>query len=549
MEARTLLILDTFTDKDFKKFFQFLDYEKVNKNGNTYKLLKFFEAERIDNYQSPDKKNNGEKETNSATKDKKVKRVNYKNFKSDFTSSYIITNSKIKANSILTAYSDSYLLLEKFLAFDRFKNYGHLYDTTLIEELHERGLKTIANKKIDEIHIKLKDFKNYHYSDFHTWFVTENLNFENKFFRKIDNKIAQLNEKQEYISKGNNLSLLYYYSICSATVECLYINYKDSKKLKRYERDRLLRIYKFLKKEVHKILPSLEINEYHKDIIHLYDLNIDLILSLDDTENFIKIFEQYKKILYKVMPYLHVDEKYNAFTIYEFLFPVLKRKKEYNEMELEFYKVYFNEYAYKNSGYQYITYRTLWYFIMRGDALDKKWTDEMLKIHLKNLEPGLNNRTIIQIMREATNFFKKGNFEKSIEILDKLHNEFKNGEIDIRIIRDRFFLLTMNYYDLFSRDRNAIDYQFMESNLNSLKLLVENKKRPELYSKEFLSFVKLFKELLKFLEKSNSKEFSKIDLQFLKNKIYNHPDVPAKFWLKNRIDDLISLNKKRNTNV
>jgi hypothetical protein len=558
--------------KEFLKFEKFIKNEYFNQQKAVLPLFKTLKKEFI-----PDKKYNAlikeiddynseqriEDNLKSDNKDKVKEPLS--RFNNEFMKEFIKNDFK---NSTVRGTSAKLIkVLEKYLAQKRFEKHKDIYPCILIDELHDRDMEKTLYRNINKFTRELDSFKCYHQTEFYSRFEISLIKFEHEHLWKSHSKKTEVAEKQVIAITLNNFFLLYYYSICSSLIINLITYCEDTHE--EFEGHSQYHLYLYLKDYVKGITEQENFSPFYKDILKMYELKVDLKLNqfppedkftkekrttnpklnqyhsneskkvkMND-EEFFNCFAEYERILYKVVNDLEKDELYNAFTVFQYLFPRIKEKKELHEKELLFYDLYFEKEAYKNSGRNYITLRGFWHFVVRGHSVlthkRYEWSNSLLMNQIKALEP--KHRSVIRNMGKARFLVETGRFNEALSILSKVkifHDPIMK--------REYYMLNSMSYFEEGTIDK-------AESNIKSLKDFFKNEKKPELNHVQFEKFIAIIAELVYIKDRLGLKqsEFSNyyLDLSRLLEKVEEYKNLPQKEWFIKQLKGLMhSIPKK-----
>lgn len=508
MRFTALFIINSFTADDVKNFKKFLQFNQVNRSE---KLQNFFGL--INNYFTPD-----------ASKEKFSKKLTFK-----FVCKKYGNNDK----KVKKLFKNLGQLCEHYLANYRFENYRYLKKMALIRELHERSIEKPLFKEIKTIQKELNSFKHFSREDFYIRHILEDITNERENFWTIHRQNKFITIKKDAALTINSYLLLFYYIQSIETFINLF-DYNDKLQITSTQLP-FFKFFEILKTEFDKIIDSEILNSFYKDVIKAYILLSEMIQKIDLFEN----FKNYKKLLAKIADHLDIDEKYNLFTGYQYIFPEItlikddKARKDYQRLELDFIKSYFENQAYKNSGHEYITMNGFKFFYTRSDNSEiesgHRLGDEIVQNHITSLHP--DHRTSMAALRNTGVFIEREkDFEKAKIELAKVQLKKIPEPSNIR---DYDFFFIKIYYE-------TKEYGEMEIHRKSLKKFLERKNLPHMHQEIFLIFVDFIKRLAKIAEKINFSSNNKIiDLQLLYDEVVKTHQLPSKDWLLEKIREIL----------
>lgn len=414
-------------------------------------------------------------------------------------------------------------LCEEYLVRNRLEAHKNLRTSILIDELQVRGISKSVLNYILSLEKDLELHKNFTRNDFLTRYNLENIKLENNLFWKVDKNKTEVNSQIQTTLKANNYLFLYYLISCNEAFINIMNNRSDL--VEPLEINAFFNFYRQLKLEFERIETNEHLDKYYLNVFKVYFL----MENLAQKKNLFQNFSKLKKLLEEISSDLHIDEKYNMFAAYQFLFPEIAKEKEEQQMELDFYKLYFKHKAYLNSGRDYITIRGFRYFLMRGDdsqlSEGKKWADELIKHHISAVEPKYRKSVIA--IREAYVNFKAKKYDEAIVCLSKIDPQKSEQTIE----RDLRFYYLMIYYE-------TKEFDLMNDYIKKLRRFLKKDNLPELGSNVFNKFLDFATELRRIAMDINLQD--DIELISLKSEILMSNVFPAKEWLLREINKLLT---------
>ncbi|HAY34388.1 MAG TPA: hypothetical protein DCY06_09645 [Bacteroidetes bacterium] len=497
MKRYAIEIIRSFNQKDKIKFGRFLKNKYFNKKNSIISFYNF-----ISKYCHKEKFKNKETESNLTLK-------------------FICE----KLNRNKTTISKRLLLLEKlceeYLVKDRLETHKNLRRTILIDELQGRGISKAVLKHIEYLERDLNKNTSFTKNDFLTRYNLENNKLENGLFWKVDKNKTEINDQVEATLKSNRYLFHYYLLSCNETF--LNIINSSSDLIEPFKINEFVKFYRQLKLEYKRLERNNLVDNYYQNVFDVYFLMENLALKKNLFHNFNKL----KKLLEEIGSSLDIDERYNMFAAYQYLFPEIAKEKDKQHMELDFYRLYFKHKAYLNTGQDYITIRGFRNFLMRGDDSQlndgKKWADDLIKNHINAVEP--NYRKSVIAIREAYVKLKAKKYDEAIECLSRIDPQKSEQTIE----RDLRFYYILIYYE-------TKEFDLMNDYIKKLRRYLQKVDLPDLSNHVFNIFLDFTIRLRRLAMNINLKD--DIELDRLKSEILTNSIFPAKEWLLREIKKL-----------
>lgn len=346
-------------------------------------------------------------------------------------------------------------LIEKYLAYSSFESdeYGRL--THIRKQLYSRKLYEQIEKNINEAESRIPGYEVADPDHFYKRIKIETEKFNNYVINKklfseqyLNDSIISLNT-----SAINQLALF--------ILESIKQNDNILKITKRQEKTKTRNVIPELLKpiDLKKIIVTLKKN--NRELSHIFQIYFNLYL-LFSTGKGEKYFQHLKKDILENSSKINADELH-------FLFG---RLIDYcvnmcNEGRSEYYKELFNAYAimlekkyYTNSSNRFISqdlFRNIFQTSLRiGDL---KWAEEFIVKYRRELHP--INRDSMYYYCYAYIYFENGRFEKALEYILKIKQDYFALKIDIKVLQLKL------YYELGM-------YEQVYNQLDSFKHFIAN---------------------------------------------------------------------------
>lgn len=482
-----IAVFKSFSKRDIKQFRIFINSEYFNTNKNLVKLydviIKF------------------------------VPTFNKNELNNDYIASKINVGNESTLRNLL---KDLKKLGERYLAQYRFENYRYLYKTILIEELHTRSITKLLKKNILSLEMELNEINNFSSTDFHLRFILENIKFERDFLWEIDKKKEFVDLKIRQITKMYDQLFIYYYLLCQ-DMNINLIEYHQ-KLNKTHPGNYYINRINNLSIELEQIISNGSINDFYLKIFRIHTILKEMKTGTNKFTNFV----EYYRILSEIASKLDIDEKYNFFTGYHYLFPEIMDHPGFQNIELSFYDMYFENKAFKNSGRNFLPLNGFKYFYTRADTLGRyEWTDKLFEEYIDSIEEKLRENVIC--LRNSYIFFRRDkDFNKALEELNRVEN-FS----DPTIKRDIYHLYILIFFE-------KRDLEMVQLYIHRLEIYLSKSTLPNILQNEFLLFTKFMKKMIEL----KSSKCSKYQInQFLKV-AKDSKKFPSKPWFIEKIMEL-----------
>ncbi len=336
-------------------------------------------------------------------------------------------------------------LLEKFLAYSSFETDEYDRITQLRKQLYSRKLYEQVEKNITEAESRIPGYDVADPDYFYKKIKIETEKFNNFVINKklyneqsLNDSIISLNS-----SAKNQLALF--------ILESIKQNDNILKITKRQEKTKTRNIIPELLKpiDLKKIIVTLKKN--NRELSHIFQIyfNLYLLFSSGKGEKYFHLLKQ---------DIIENSDKINADELH-FLFG---RLIDYcvnmcNEGRTEYYKELFNAYAimlekkyYTNSANKYISqdlFRNIFQTAIRISEL--KWAEEFIIKFRRELHP--INRDSMFYYCYAYIFFESGNFDKALEYILKIKQDYFALKIDIKILHLKIYFELGMYEQVYNQ--------------------------------------------------------------------------------------------------
>jgi len=427
------------------------------------------------------------------------------------------TGKKYNDSTMRDLLSKLKYLLEKYLAYCSFETDEYDRLTHLRKQLYSRKLYGQIEKNINEAESIIPGYEIADPDYFYKKIKIETEKFNNFVINKklyneqsLNDSIISLNT-----SAKNQLALF--------ILESIKQNDNILKITKRQEKTKTKNVIPELLKPINlkKIIVTLKKN--NSELSHIFQIYFNLYLLFSSGKGE-KYFHILKNDIIENSDKINADEQH-------FLFG---RLIDYcvnmcNEGRTEYYKELFNAYVillekkyYTNSSNKYISqdlFRNIFQTAIRIDNL--KWAEEFISRYRRELHPV--NRDSMFYYCYAYIYFENGNFEKSLEYLLKIKQDYFALKIDIKILQLKI------YYELGM-------YEQVYNQLDSFKHFITNHEQiipgRRVKIKDFLFY---FERLLKAKLKEDEESAA-----FLLQQLTKKPDRQFFNWLRRKGEILIN---------
>lgn len=487
MRHKLIQILKGFTETDIENFNNFIKSPFFNKEIS---LVKFYEIV-ISFHPSYDLK--------------QFNRENlilmYSNFKDN--------KKRISESTLTNLFADLLNLCYEYLAQCAFQVTRFEKDLKLIAELVGRNNKKISSALIDKLVKKISTGDHY-IKDLFVIFNLQTLKDDFlsesnvRDFVKIDSMLKSKFETTNYFFYFCFVNMFSAYLGNISLCDYLKIDYRKTPYGKFFNDI-------FPDDKIFKIISSgiAKKNYFYENYLKLFWYYYQIKLKKDIPNN----LKFYKYSLDKISSKLHIDEKFNFYTIIWSLHHLSLEIPDIEIMEFEFYDDYLKNEGFYSNGFEHLTLRNFLFLFNRAFATNRiEWGNKFIEKYSVKLNP---------VYKDSALNFRDALFETIVNknynlALQKLSKCKDENEITLK--RDIIFLYIIIFYDLKNKE-------MVKCYVSKLKVIIKNKKTPELEIEIINSFLKPINILL------NSKlHLSKLNSEKLIMEIKKSKFVLFKQW-------------------
>jgi len=480
IKSSVIEILKTFSDEEFLSFEEFIQTPFHNKNA---KVIRFFKSL---------------KEFHPV--------YSGENFNKEFLYKKLMGKVKYKDTYIRNLFSDLMNLAEKFLQINLIGK-DHTHDRLLIEELKDRDLYEIADRKIKSFEKKVTSDK----SKDHEYYLNKNFIYEMKSYLIVDKTLTD-NFRKEQIS-----SIIKLYMI-TLMENSFYLRVEEQRVSVKHRFDFLKHVLKYMEIHLHEFEDS--------PLLMIYYYLWQCYLREDDEKYFHKAKEYFKKNFYLLTK---IDKK-NIYSVMQVFYinKIDNGEIEYNKKYLEFLleMLRMNVLSHKkNDSIGLNLYRNI---IILCLMLNET---EILRKFISKYISFVDKESCDAVLAYSNSqlYFLQGNFEKALEMCSKInYNDLLSTVNDNLYFKNDIKTLTLKCLFELNAFENAI------SHIDSFKHFIRNSKLiKDDVRKKFMNFLNIVNQMIRLKNKFDASKFAE-----LKIKCKNSKDIIHSTWIVAKLNEI-----------